>query len=69
MAKRVALNKRDREKMRERLLARRAELLADLDGTDSDGCWYLAIDGERTRWWDRNGRIDSGGNEVTYVAP
>ena len=42
---------------------------ADLDGTDSDGCWYLAIDGERTRWWDRNGRIDSGGNEVTYVAP
>jgi hypothetical protein len=22
---------------------------ADLDGTDSDGCWYLAIDGERTR--------------------
>ena len=34
MAKRVALAKRDREKMRERLLARRAELLTDLDGTE-----------------------------------
>lgn len=36
MAKRVALAKRDREKMKQRLLTRRGELLADLDGTESE---------------------------------
>jgi len=36
MAKRVALNKRDREKMKKRLLARRAELVTDLDGNDEE---------------------------------
>ena len=36
MAKRTALNKRDREKMKKKLLARRAELVADLDGTDAE---------------------------------
>ena len=36
MAKRVALNKRDREKMKQRLFARRAELVADLDGTEAE---------------------------------
>ena len=36
MAKRVALNKRDRDKMKTWLLARRAELLADLDGTETE---------------------------------
>ena len=32
MGKKVALNKRDRDKIKKRLLAQRAELLADLDG-------------------------------------
>ena len=36
MAKRVALNKRDREKVRKLLLARRAELLADLHGNEAE---------------------------------
>jgi RNA polymerase-binding transcription factor DksA len=36
MAKKVALNKRDREKVKKRLLARRAELLNDLDGTETE---------------------------------
>lgn len=36
MAKRVALNKRDREKMKKRLLDRRAELLSDLEGNEDD---------------------------------
>ncbi len=36
MAKKVALNKRDREKMKKRLLVRRAELLSDLDGTEHE---------------------------------
>ena len=36
MSKRVALNKRDREKMKKKLLAHRAELVADLDGTDAE---------------------------------
>ena len=36
MAKRVALNKRDREKMKKRLLERRSELLADLKGNEDD---------------------------------
>ena len=36
MAKRVALNKREREKMKKRLLARRNELLADLAGNEDD---------------------------------
>ena len=34
MAKKVALNKRDREKMKKVLLVRRAEILNDLDGTE-----------------------------------
>ena len=36
MAKRVALNKRDREKMGKRLLERRAELLTDLHGNEAE---------------------------------
>ncbi len=36
MAKRVAITKRDRDKMRKQLLGRRAELVADLDGNESD---------------------------------
>ena len=36
MAKRVAITKRDRDKMRKQLLDRRAELVADLDGNESD---------------------------------
>ena len=36
MAKRVALNKRDREKVRKLLLARRAALLADLHGNEAE---------------------------------
>ena len=36
MAKRVAITKRDRDKMKKQLLDRRAELLADLDGNESD---------------------------------
>ena len=36
MAKKVALNKRDREKIRKMLLARRAELLSDMDGTEHE---------------------------------
>jgi len=36
MAKRVALNKRDREKVKKRLVARRSELLADLKGNEND---------------------------------
>ena len=36
MAKRVALNKRDREKMRKYLLARRSDILVDLDGTEQE---------------------------------
>ena len=36
MSKRVALNKRNREKMKKKLLAHRAELVADLDGTDAE---------------------------------
>lgn len=36
MAKRVALSKRDRDKMKKHLLERRAEILADLDGNEQD---------------------------------
>ena len=36
MAKKVALNKKEREKVKKQLLARRAELLADLDGTENE---------------------------------
>ena len=36
MSKRVALNKRDRDRMRKRLLERRAELLADLHGNETE---------------------------------
>lgn len=36
MAKKVAITKRDREKIKKQLLERRAELLADLDGNESD---------------------------------
>ena len=36
MAKRVALNKRDREKMKKYLLARRSDILDDLDGTEQE---------------------------------
>jgi DnaK suppressor protein len=36
MAKKVALTKRDREKIRKILLARRAELLSDMDGTEHE---------------------------------
>ena len=36
MAKRVALSKRDRDKMRKHLLARRSEILTDLDGNEQD---------------------------------
>ena len=36
MAKRVAITKRDRDKMRKQLLDRRAELVADLDGNEGD---------------------------------
>ena len=36
MAKKVALNKRDREKVKKLLLARRAALLSDLDGTEHE---------------------------------
>ena len=36
MAKKVALNKRDRERMKKMLLVRRAELLSDLDGTEHE---------------------------------
>ena len=36
MGRRVALNKRDRDKIKKRLLARRAELFADLDGTEQE---------------------------------
>jgi len=36
MAKRVALNKRDREKMKKYLLARRSDILVDLDGTEHE---------------------------------
>ncbi len=36
MAKKVALNKRDREKVKKKLLDRRAELLNDLNGTETE---------------------------------
>ena len=36
MAKKVALNKRDRDKVKKNLLERRAELLNDLDGTETE---------------------------------
>ena len=36
MAKKVALNKRDRDKMKKHLLERRAEILADLDGNEAE---------------------------------
>ncbi len=36
MGKKVALNKRDRDKIQKRLVARRTELLADLDGTETE---------------------------------
>lgn len=36
MAKKVAMTKRDRDKMRKRLLERKAEILADLDGTEAE---------------------------------
>jgi DnaK suppressor protein len=36
MAKRVAINKRDRDKMRKHLLERRSEILADLDGNEQE---------------------------------
>ena len=36
MAKKVALNKKEREKVKKQLLARRAELMADLDGTENE---------------------------------
>ena len=36
MAKKMALNKRDQERIKKRLLARRAELIADLDGTEDE---------------------------------
>ncbi len=36
MAKKVALNKRDREKIRKILLVRRTELLSDMDGTEHE---------------------------------
>jgi DnaK suppressor protein len=36
MGKKVALNKRDRDKVKKKLLERRAELLNDLDGTETE---------------------------------
>ena len=36
MAKKIALNKRDREKVKKKLLDRRAELLNDLNGTETE---------------------------------
>ena len=36
MAKKTALNKREREKVRKLLLERRAELMNDLDGTEHE---------------------------------
>ena len=36
MAKRVAISKRDREKMKKYLLARRSDILDDLDGTEQE---------------------------------
>ena len=36
MAKRSALNKREREKVKKQLIARRSELLSDLDGTEQE---------------------------------
>ena len=36
MAKKSALNKRDRDKVKKHLLERRAELLNDLDGTEQE---------------------------------
>ena len=36
MAKKVALNKKERDKVKQQLLARRAELMADLDGTEHE---------------------------------
>mgnify|MGYP000959236116 CR=1 FL=1 len=36
MAKKIALNKRDREKVKKKLLERRAELLNDLNGTETE---------------------------------
>ena len=36
MSKRVAITKRDRDKMRKQLLDRRAELLTDLDGNETN---------------------------------
>ena len=36
MAKRVALNKRDRDKTKKRLLERRADILTDLDGNEQE---------------------------------
>ena len=36
MAKKVALNKRDRDKIKKYVLERRAEILADLDGNEQD---------------------------------
>ena len=36
MAKKVALNKRDRDKVKKILLERRADLLNDLDGTETE---------------------------------
>lgn len=44
-------------------------LCFDYRGTDNDGCWYLAIEGDRTMWWDRNGNASTGDSKVTYLRP
>lgn len=39
----------------------------DYKGTENDGCWYIAIDGKKTKWWKPDGKRDPGNTE--YVAP
>ena len=34
-----------------------------------DGCWYMAIDGDSTKWWNADGSFWDRPNKVTYLAP
>ena len=40
----------------------------DYKGTDDDGCWYIAIDGKKTKWWKPDGKRDPD-SYTEYVAP
>jgi hypothetical protein len=39
----------------------------DYEGTAHDRCWYIAIDGEKTKWWNTDGEHNH--DNTKYVAP